>query len=87
MRTSKFSEAQILSIIKQYEDGMKVADICQEHEISAATFYNWRSRHAQTGGTMAKRVKELEEENARLKEMYADARLETVAMKEALHRK
>lgn len=87
MRTSKFSESQILGILRQHRDGMKVADICLEHEISAATFYNWCTRYSPDAGRMAKRLKDLEEENALLKAMYADARLEAVAMKETLRRK
>lgn len=87
MKTSKFSETQIVSILKQQEAGVKVADICREHGISQATFYKWRSKYGGMDASMLKRVKELEAENARLKKMYADAQLEAHAMKEALTKK
>lgn len=87
MKISKFSESQIVSILKQQEAGVKVADICREHGISQATFYKWRSKYGGMDASMLKRVKELEQENARLKKMYADAQLEAHAMKEALTKK
>ena len=87
MRTSKFSETQIVSILKQQDAGLKVADICREHGISQATFYKWRSKYGGMDASMLKRVKELEQENARLKKMYADVQLEANAMKEALAKK
>ena len=87
MKTSKFSETQIVSILKQKEAGVSVAEICREHGISSATFYKWRSKYGGMDASMLKRVKELEAENARLKKMYADAQLETHAMKEALAKK
>ena len=87
MRTSKFSETQILAVLRQQEAGMKVADLCREHGISAATFYKWRSKYGGMDASMLRRVKELEAENARLKKMYADVQLEAHAMKEALTKK
>ena len=66
---------------------MKTAEVCREHGVSAATFYKWRSKYGGMDASMLKRVKELEAENARLKKMYADAQLETHAMKEALAKK
>ena len=87
MRTSKFSETQIVSILKQQDAGLKVADICREHGISQATFYKWRSKYGGMDASMLKRVKELEQENARLKKMYADVQLEAHAMKVALAKK
>ena len=87
MKTSKFSETQIVSILKQQDAGLKVADICREHGISNATFYKWRSKYGGMDASMLKRVKELEQENARLKKMYADVQLEAHAMKEALAKK
>jgi len=87
MKTSKFSESQIVSTLKQQEAGLKVAAICREHGISQATFYKWRSKYGGMDASMLKRVKELEQENARLKKMYADAQLEAHAMKEALAKK
>ena len=87
MKTSKFSETQIVSILKQKDAGMKTAEVCREHGISAATFYKWRSKYGGMDASMLKRVKELEAENARLKKMYADSQLEAHAMKEALAKK
>ena len=87
MKTSKFSETQIVSILKQQDAGLKVADICRDHGISQATFYKWRSKYGGMDASMLKRVKELEHENARLKKMYADVQLEAHAMKEALAKK
>ena len=87
MKTSKFSESQIVAILKQQEAGLKVADICRERGISAGTFYKWRSKYGGMDASMLKRVKELEQKNARLKKMYADVQLEADAMKEALTKK
>ena len=87
MRASKFSETQIVSILKQQDAGLKVAEICREHGISQACFYKWRSKYGGMDASMLKRVKELEQENARLKKMYADVQLEAHAMKEALAKK
>ena len=66
---------------------MKVAEICREHGISAATFYKWRSRYGGMDASLLKRVKELEGENARLKKMYAESQMETAVIKEALAKK
>ena len=87
MKTSKFSESQICSILKQQDTGAKVADICREHGISQATFYKWRSKYGGMDASMLKRVKELEAENARLKKMYAEAKMDTAVIKEALAKK
>ena len=87
MKTSKFSESQIVAILKEQESGLKVAEICRAHGISAGTFYKWRSRYGGMDTSMLKRVKELEQENARLKKMYANVQLEADAMKEALAKK
>ena len=87
MKTSKFSESQIVAILKQQESGLKVAEICRTHGISAGTFYKWRSKYGGMDASMLKRVKELEQENARRKKMYANVQLEADAMKEALAKK
>ena len=87
MRSNRFSESQIVAILKQQETGVKVVAICREHGISAATFYKWRSKYGGMDASMLKRVKELEAENTRLKKMYADVQLEAHAMKEALAKK
>jgi len=87
MKSSKFSESQIVSILKQQDTGMKVADICREHGISQATFYKWRSKYGGMDASMLKRVKELEAENARLKKMYAESQMDQAILKEALSKK
>ena len=87
MKTSKFSESQIVSILKQQEAGVKVAEICREHGISQATFYKWRAKYGGMDASMLKRVKELEAENARLKKMYAESQMEQAIIKEALTKK
>jgi len=87
MKTSKFSETQIVSILKEQEAGLKVAEVCRSHGISAATFYKWRSRYGGMDVSLLKRVKELEGENARLKKMYAESQMETAVIKEALAKK
>ena len=87
MKTSKFSESQVVAILKQQNAGVKVSDICREHGISQATFYKWRSRYGGMDASMLKRVKELEQENARLKKMYADVQLDAEILKEALAKK
>lgn len=76
MKKSKFTESQIVAILKQAELGQKVHDICREHGISSATFYQWRSKYGGMAASDLKRLKELEAENARLKRMYADMALE-----------
>ncbi len=87
MKRSKFSETQIVSILKQQDSGVKVAAICREHGISQATFYKWRSRYGGMDASMLKRVKELEQENARLKKMYAESQMDQQILKEALAKK
>jgi putative transposase len=87
MKKSKFSEAQIVSILKQAEDGMKVPDLCREHGISSATFYKWRSKYGGMNVSMLKRLKELEAENARLKRMYADEKLKADLRQEIIEKK
>ena len=87
MKTSKFSETQIVSILKQQDAGLKVAEICREHGISQATFYKWRSKYGGMDASMLRRVKELESENARLKKMYAEVQLDAQILKEALSKK
>jgi len=84
MRKSKFSESKIVSLLKEAEAGRKVSDICREHGISNATFYQWRSKYAGMEASDIKRLKELEEENAKLKRMYADMALENQAIKDLL---
>ena len=87
MRKSRFSESQIVKILKQYEGGRSVSDLCKEHGISQATFYNWKSKYGGMDASQLKRLKELEEENVRLKKMYAERSLENEAMKNLIEKK
>ncbi len=87
MRKSKFSETQIVGILKDAEGGVPVADLLRKCGVSKATFFKWRSKYG--GATVAdvKRLRELEAENAKLKRMYADLALENAAIKDVLSRK
>jgi putative transposase len=87
MKTSRFSDTQILSILKQAEGGIPVPELCREHGISSATFYNWRSKYGGMDASLMKRLKELEAENRRLKKMYAEERLKAEIVQEALEKK
>jgi putative transposase len=87
MKKSRFSDTQILSILKQAESGIPVPEICREHGISSATFYNWRSKYGGMDASLMKRLKELEVENRRLKKMYAEERLKAEIVQEALEKK
>ena len=71
MRKSRFSESQIVSILKENENGPQVKDICREHGISTACFYQWKAKYSGLEASDLKRLKELEDENRRLKKMYA----------------
>ena len=87
MKKSKFTDSQIMAILKQAESGVKVQDICREHNISTATFYKWRSKYSGMDVSMIKRLKELEAENRRLKKMYAEECLKSQIRQEALEGK
>lgn len=87
MKKSRFSDTQILSILKQAESGIPVPELCREHGISSATFYNWRSKYGGMDASLMKKLKELEEENRRLKKMYAEERLKAEIVQEALEKK
>jgi putative transposase len=87
MRKSKFSESQIVAILKEGEEGVAVGQILRKHGISRSTYYDWKSRYAGAGVAELRRLRELEAENARLKRMYADLALENAAMKDVLSRK
>ncbi len=87
MRSSKFSDNQIIAILKQNEDGISVPDLCREHGMSNATFYKWRAKFGGMDASLMKRMKELEAENARLKKMYAEERLVAQIRQEALEGK
>lgn len=87
MKKSKFSDSQIISILKQAEAGTPVANLCREHGISSAAFYKWRAKFGGMDASLMARLKELEEENRRLKKMYAEERIKAEIRKEALEGK
>ena len=87
MRKSRFTDSQIMAMLKQNEDGAAVNDICREHSVSSAQFYKWRSKYGGMDTSMVKRLKELEEENGRLKKMYAEEKLISDIRKEAIEKK
>ncbi len=87
MRKSKFSESQIAEILREAEAGLAVAEVARKHGISAATFYQWRSKYGGMSVSDMQRLRELEQENARLKRMYANQSLELELMKEVVAKK
>jgi putative transposase len=87
MKRSKFSEQQIVGVLKQAEAGVAVKDLCRKLGISDQTFYNWKAKYGGLSVSELKRLRELEAENARLKKMYADLALENEAIKAVLNRK
>lgn len=87
MKNSRFNEEQIIAILKQSEAGAKTGDLCRQHGISAATFYNWRSKYGGMEVSEAKRLKQLEEENAKLKRIVADQALDITMLKDVLGKK
>lgn len=87
MRKSRYSDSQILAILKQAEGGTPVPDLCREHGMSSALFYKWRAKYGGMDMSLMKRLKELEEENRRLKKMYAEERIVAEIRQEALEGK
>ena len=87
MKRSRFTEEQIIGVLKQHEAGVTVADLCREHAISSATFYAWRKKFGGMDVSEAKKLKALEEENAKLKRLLADAMLDNAALKDVLGKK
>jgi putative transposase len=87
MKTSPFSDSQIIAILKQAEGGAPVPELCREHGMSTATFYKWRSKFGGMDASLMACMKELEEENRRLKKMYAEERLKAEIVAEALAKK
>ena len=82
MKKSRYTESQIIGVLKEVDAGMKFEEVCRQHGISSATYYNWKSKYGGMEASNVKRLKELEEENAKLKKMFADVSLENNAIKE-----
>jgi putative transposase len=87
MKTSKFTEGQIAFVLKQAEDGTPVAEVCRKAGIAEATFYNWRKRYAGLMPSEVKRLRQLEEENAKLKRIVADLSLDKAMLQDVLSKK
>lgn len=87
MRKTRFKETQIVKILKEVEAGRTVKDICREHGISDATYYNWKSKYGGMEASDIKRLKDVEEENRKLKQMFADLSLENRALKDIIEKK
>jgi putative transposase len=87
MKRSKFSEGQVLGILKAVESGRTVAEVCREHSISESTYFNWKAKYGGMTASEIRRLRELEEENAKLKRMYADVSLQNVALKDLIEKK
>jgi putative transposase len=82
MKRSRFSEEQIIGILKEHEAGVSVADLCRKHGVSDASIYKWKAKFGGMDVSEAKRLRALEDENAKLKRMLADAMLDNVALKD-----
>jgi putative transposase len=87
MKTSRYTDSQILSILKQAENGVPVTELCREHGMSSAAFYKWRAKFGGMDASMMARMKELEQENRRLKKMYAESQMKAEVLQEALGKK
>lgn len=87
MKKSRYSGSQIMAILKQAEAGNPVPELCREHGMSSATFYKWRSKYGGMDASMMGRLKELEDENRRLKKMYAEEGLKAEIIQEAMAKK
>jgi putative transposase len=87
MKTSRYTDSQIIAILKQAEAGSPIPELCREHGMSTASFYKWRAKFGGMDASLMARMKELEEENKRLKKMYAEERLKAEIVAEALAKK
>ncbi|NRP70946.1 hypothetical protein ILFOPFJJ_01828 [Ensifer psoraleae] len=87
MKKQRFTEEQIIAVLKEQEAGAKVAELCRKHGISEATFYNWKAKYGGMEVSEAKRLKALEEENAKLKKLLAEQMLDAAALRELLAKK
>ena len=87
MKTSRYSDPQILAILRQAEGGVPVADLCREHGMSDASFYKWRAKYGGMDASMVSQMKAIEDENRRLKKMFAELSMQNELLKEALGKK
>ena len=87
MKKSRYTDSQIMAILKQNEAGSTVPDLCREHGISSASFYKWRAKYGGMDASLIKRMKKLEDENRRLKKMYAEEKLKAEIAKEIIEKK
>jgi putative transposase len=87
MKRSRFTEEQIIGVLKEHELGAKTGDLCRKHGISQQTFYNWKSKYGGMNVSEARRLRELETENGKLKKLFADAMLDNAALKDLLSKK
>lgn len=87
MKTSRYSDPQILSILRQAEGGMPVPELCRDHGMSSATFYKWRAKFGGMDASMISQMKSIEDENRRLKKMFAELSMQNELLKEALGKK
>ncbi len=87
MKKSRYTDAQIMGILRQADSGVPVASLCREHGMSAGSFYKWRAKYGGMDASMMRRLKELEDENRRLKRMYADLSIQAEIVKDALQKK
>lgn len=87
MKKSRFTDSQILAILKQAENGVPVPELCREYGMSSASFYKWRTKYGGMDASLMARMKELEQENSRLKRMYADVQMQCDVLKESLAKK
>lgn len=87
MKTARFSDAQIMGILRQAESGVSVSELCREHGMSSASFFKWRSRYGGMDASMVSEMKAMADENRRLKRMYAEMSMQNDLLKEALGKK
>ena len=87
MKKSRFTDSQIMAVLKQAEAGTPVLDLCREHGISNATFYKWRAKFGSMDVSLMAKMKELEDENRRLKKLYVDAQMRALIVEDALAKK
>ena len=87
MKTGRFSDGQIMGILKQAESGVPVSELCREHGMSSASFYKWRAKYGGMDASMVSQMKAMEAENKRLKRMYAEMSMQNDLLKEALGKK